>query len=362
MYTAFPSFIFRTPALPVSYLREFLYNEGEYRDILLNESVQEAIYMASLDLYDELGKYNQNQTFTAKDTKRLKNTFTKYLSRMAARCTPFGSFAGCSTGSIGEYTEITLGENVKNVRYDMSFLYLLAHTISNNEHVRWKLRYYTNNSIYALHNKYRYIEINETPSGRTHRIASVDKSVYLDLVLSLAMDGACLDELVNALTNYGIEKDIASDYVLEIVDSRLLLSELELTVIGEDYFQKIVTTIEGFDNENNDIINFKNTLGFLKNLDINNAFLPVAHSQIIDKIEPTGLKYTGKNIFQLDLYKESEAVLGNDIIKEIQSTLSFLSKINPPWDNQDIIEFKNAFMARYEDREVPLSVALDTET
>ena len=106
MYKPFLSFIFRTPALPVSCLRKILYREEEYRDILQNQSVQEAIYMASLDLYHELEKYNQQQTFTAKDAKRIKNTLIKYLTRMAARCTPFGSFAGCSTGRIGDKTEL----------------------------------------------------------------------------------------------------------------------------------------------------------------------------------------------------------------------------------------------------------------
>ena len=132
MYTVFPSFIFRTPALPISCLQKILYNERGYEDVLLDKSVQEAIYMASLDLYNELKKHNENQTFSPKDVKRLKNTFIKYLSRMAARCTPYGSFAGCSTGRIGDKTEITLHESRKNVRYDMSFLYLLSHIISTN--------------------------------------------------------------------------------------------------------------------------------------------------------------------------------------------------------------------------------------
>jgi len=361
MYTVFPSFIFRTPSLPFSCLQKILFDEGEYVDILLNKPVQEAIYMASLDLYHELEKYNQNQTFTSKDVKRLKSTFIKYVSRMAARCTPFGSFAGCSTGSVGDKTEITLYESRKNVRYDMSFLYLLSHIISNNENIRREIKYYTNNSIYKLHNKYRYIEISETPTGRTHRIASVNWTVYLDMILSLATNGAALNELVNLLTDSGIKSDIALSYVLEIVDNRLLLSELELPVIGEDYFQKIVNTIENFESKNEEIIKLKNTLGFLNNLDINNAFLPVSHNQIVDKIESIGLKYGGKNIFQLDLYKESKAVLSFDVIGEIQSTLSFLNRINPPWNNQELIDFKNAFTERYEEREIPLSVALDTE-
>ena len=372
MYTAFPSFIFRTPALPFSCLRQILYDESAYRDILLNQSVQEAIYMASSDLHHELEKYNQGQTFTAKDAKRLKNTFIKYLSRMAARCTPFGSFAGCSTGAIGDKTAITLKTNRKNVRYDMSFLYLLAHIISKNEQVRQKIKYYTNNSIYELHNKLRYIEIRETPAGRTHRIAAVDKSIYLDMTLSLATDGAYLNDMVEALTDCGIAKEMALSYVLEIIDSRLLLSELELTVIGEDYFQKIVNTIASLDNEsvgsnlrirpdNEEIIRLKHALGFLKNLDLNHAALPVSHRQIVDKIEPVGLKYTGKNLFQLDLYKESETVLSRDVIREIQSTLSFLNRLNPFGNNQDINEFKKAFTERYEDREIPLSLALDAE-
>jgi hypothetical protein len=362
MYTVFSSFIFRTPALPFSSLQKILYDEAAYRHILMSKPVQEAIYMASPDLYHELDKHNQNQPFEMKDEQRLKNTLIKYLSRMAARCTPFGSFAGCSTGSIGEKTEITLHENRKNVRYDMSFLYLLSHRISTNEQVRWKIKYYTNNSIYALYTKYRYIEIIETPAGRTHRIASVDKSVYLELILSMATDGAFLHDLVNALTERGIEKDMASAYVLEIVESRLLLSELELTVIGEDYFQKIVNTIEGIDNENEEIVQLKNAIGFLNNVDLTHTVLPIAHRQIVEILEPVGLKNAGKNMFQLDLHKDSESVISRDVIREIQSTLSFLNRIIPSMENQDIIDFKNAFTARYEEREIPLSLALDTET
>lgn len=94
-------------------------------------------------------------------TGKVRIVTTKYYNRASTRCTPFGLFAGCSIGRIGEETLIELEslENCKRcTRLDMQYLCALIQEIERTPEIREILRYYPNDSLYKLGNKYRYIE------------------------------------------------------------------------------------------------------------------------------------------------------------------------------------------------------------
>lgn len=113
------------PFLPIGRLNENFLNRQKLMELFTMPQVKEALYVASPVLYDEMCKAMEDSYgIPQKDIIRQENSFARYVSRMATRCTPFGLFAGCAVGSIGRDTEIEVEEGIiRHARLDMDYLY-----------------------------------------------------------------------------------------------------------------------------------------------------------------------------------------------------------------------------------------------
>lgn len=100
MYKNFDKYILRTPILPVNFFLKLTKDkeiaDEDLKTIFYNPLINEAIYLASPVLYQEIKKWGENKSIDDKD--KIKISFIKYLSRMSSRPTPFGLFSGCSLG------------------------------------------------------------------------------------------------------------------------------------------------------------------------------------------------------------------------------------------------------------------------
>ena len=139
--------------------------------------------MASPELFTALDKWKENPS-SLSDKKRngLEISLLKYIARMSARCTPFGLFAGCTVGKIASETNIILdsSENFSRfTQFDMQFWVALLQEFAKRKEVRPHLKYYPNNSIYALGDFYRYVEYNYVKTKREHSISALRKSELL---------------------------------------------------------------------------------------------------------------------------------------------------------------------------------------
>lgn len=147
IYTTHENFILRTPLYPFGFITN-LVNKPEIADHELNAIcnkplVQEAIYLASPHLFAEMNKWLMGDFGTGKkdlkNLRKLKFGLMRYLLRMSTRCTPFGLFAGFSTGSFGNHTSISLFEqeaNISHTRLDMNYLCALAQDLSKMEAIK----------------------------------------------------------------------------------------------------------------------------------------------------------------------------------------------------------------------------------
>ena len=97
-YSPFNNFVLRSPLLPFETINKI--NNNFLKEIASSGIFQEAIYLASPLLYDELQKWQKGKIAKPKEEKRLRYTLLRYLIRMSSRCTPFGLFAGCTSGEI----------------------------------------------------------------------------------------------------------------------------------------------------------------------------------------------------------------------------------------------------------------------
>ncbi|WP_157676851.1 lantibiotic dehydratase family protein [Chryseobacterium sp. T16E-39] len=342
-------------------------SDNELKEIYSDASFQEAVYLASPDLYNELRKwFSGEKEYSDKDQYRLKNTLLKYFSRISSRCTPFGLFAGVSLGEFNKDISIlSEKENVefkivRNTTLDMHFLVLLSQHFTEVPEIREKLLFFPNTSIYKTRNKLRYIEF-ENLNGRREYVTSVAAlSNELDKVLQFSRQGKAISQIADILVNEDITKEEAEEFINELIENQILISELEPCVSGVDFLSKLISLLKS--KEITEAYTILMTIRKkLERLDENISNNIQLYHEIEDLIKSFKIKYEGKFLFQTDLYYQNKAELPVRWKKEIKTGISFLNKIISANTDTYIDNFKKAFLERFEHEEVPLLFALDTE-
>ena len=366
-YKVFSNFVFRTPAFSIekyqSYISEL--ENGNYGILLSDRYFLESIFIASPVLYNEIIKY-KNGELPFKEKGRFLSSLLRYLTRMSWRCTPFGLFSGCSIGEISDKNEIILPnekEFKRFTRLDMNYLCALIQDISQKEEIRSKLKYYSNTSLYSVGNQLRYVEYTFQNTYRKHNIISVDNSPYLQTVLESAEKGESIDSLAKTLAKDNIIFEEAEEFILELIENQILVSELEPAVTGNDVLDTFIKKLCVINKDFpviKPLIEIKKLLSKINRLQIGETLS--LYDEIIANVKAIGIDFNSKFLFQTDVVKTPiHANISKNIIQEIQEAIVFLNKITPSYVNSNLNNFKTAFYNRYEDKEMPLSIVLDNE-
>jgi thiopeptide-type bacteriocin biosynthesis protein len=334
----------------------------------------ESLYLASPAFYEEFYKHLNNPILDNKDLKKINNSFYKYQRRASNRCTPFGLFAGISVGDWSDESNIILDSNLKKTlsrktRLDMNVLFSIVQELTKQSFIKPHLKYYPNTSVYLIGNSYRYIEYYYIDNRRFHRLNKVDYTSYLRNILSECRNGLNQHDLISLLINDEIDFDEANDFISELIASQLLINELEPTITGDDYFTVLLKNLENIyikhsSVELRDLLELLISIDELIKINDSEVFNSIeSYKYIYQKIKVILPELNETNLFQIDLYKvPNVAKLDISIQVQLQNAISFLNKISPPDLNVNLEKFKNRFRDYYEDNEVSLLLALDTET
>ncbi|PKQ63550.1 hypothetical protein BZG02_09265 [Labilibaculum filiforme] len=370
-YKSFDNFVLRVPLLSLNYIQSIFVNKNtsdkDLKKIFESSKIQEAIFLASPVLHSQLLKWLNNELSKTKDIERLKESLTKYLLRMGSRCTPFGLFAGYGLGKIGDKNKIELDDDQKyyaHLRLDMNYLCALAIDLSKIKEIKEQVKFSPNSSIYKSGDKLRYVEYRYNNSKRNHFVIAVEDSEYLQQVLNASKGGAKIKDLANLLVDDEISFDEAKSFIEELIDSQLLISELEPSVTGTEFLNQIIGILKPLKNIDdiidllqefeNDIVNIRNkAIGMSADI----------YKKIIEKLSNLESKYDIKYLFQTDLViSAKELKLNSDISNDVLKGIELMNKLTPKRANENLLKFKEAFYGRYEEREVPLLQALDVES
>ena len=107
----FDTFVLRTPLFPINYYTNLLkdYSSDKLYEVLENDLIKDAVKIASPELLRELEKLSNNPNQIDPDKKiNLELALLKYIARLSSRATPFGVFAGCTTGFLANETFIQI--------------------------------------------------------------------------------------------------------------------------------------------------------------------------------------------------------------------------------------------------------------
>ena len=193
-------------------------------------------------------------------------------------------------------------------------------------------------------------------------MSAVEASEYVRAVLELAQHGARIDELAQSILSQDISPEEALEFVTEMVDSQILKSELDPSVVGGDVLTVLIEKLDRY----TDVPDLA-TLHLIKDKLNTIDTRPVGttedtYKEIIELIETIGVGYEPKYLFQTDLFKPAQtATISEDVCNDLREVLSFLSATSQPLGHTNLDTFKEAFAKRYEDQTVPLAEALDTE-
>lgn len=350
-YKPFHSFVLRSPLYPLE-AKDF----DAYKN---SDCFREAIFLASPELF------NGNNSSDPKKQEKFDHSLQKYFHRASTRCTPFGLFAGCSVGRIGEQTRIELEkiENYKRcTRLDMQYLCALIQEIERLPELRTKLLYFPNDSLYRQGGKYRYIEYRYKKTQRLHQVVALEIDEALEQILSLAAKGATIQELSSSFVNQDISYEDAVTYVNEVIESQVLKSELDPCVVGEDVLKTLIVKLSRFGQ-----ISILNKLHQIQKLLSEIDAQPIGstlplYTEIMKVIRDIGVGFEEKYLFQTDLYiPVKEAVVSKQTTDRLANLIHFLARISPAKSSATLTEFARAFQKRYEEREIPLAEVLDRE-
>jgi thiopeptide-type bacteriocin biosynthesis protein len=336
--------------------------------------VLEAVFLASPSLYESLAAWRSQPD--GKKGQRAERALVRYVYRMVARATPFGLFSGCSVGRVepapGSPTRIAVGPRAayeRHTRLDMDYLFALCEDLARDPAVRGALTYRPNSSLYTAAGRLRYAEARLEKKVRSHHLVAVDSNDYLDEALRRAEGGAGAREIAEALVAFDPDGEVtideASEFVTELIDSQILVSDLSTAVTGPEAIHDLIEQLGRIPvpiaaTAAERLAQARTTL---EELDAQGPGAPPARYEALAetlKDLPTPVEMS--RLFQLDMVKPADRpVLGGDVLAEIQRGVEVLLRLAVDRPQEGLEKFRKDFNERYEAREVPLLQALDEE-
>ncbi|MBF4472437.1 lantibiotic dehydratase family protein [Flavobacterium sp. HJJ] len=368
-YEAFPEYVLRAPLISYSFYKNITQgkdiSDEVFKSLFKEKFINEAIFLATPILYEELKKWVNDEVTDLKKIEKLKISFLKYFSRMSSRCTPFGLFAGCAMGKFGEYSEISLNDaknNNRHTRLDMNYLVALSQDFVKNNILQEQIKFFPNSSLYKMGKQFRYVEYRYVEGIREHEIIAIENSIYLEKVLKASVNGILKHDIVQLLIDEENSKEAVLDFVEELIENQVLISELEPSVSGPEFLdqiKKVLYKVQGIDFEKKILKDVEYKLSIIDQKVGSDVEKYMEIGENLKKIET---QFDIKYLFQTDVILKPESnVLDKTIINSIKKGLSIFNKLTLVPKNDNLSTFKNAFNERYEESEISLSKALDVE-
>ncbi|WP_313093534.1 lantibiotic dehydratase family protein [Chryseobacterium flavum] len=339
-------------------------DDEELKKICIDPIFQEAVYLASPYVYNEIVRWlDLEKKYSSEKFQKLKDTILKYYSRTSTRCTPFGLFSEVGIGRFNSAQELNYNsslEKLRDTKLDMHFLIGLTQQFLKRPEIRNQILFYPNNSIYKVGRRIRYIEYEHTKEKREYIISSVLLSSELQKVLDFCISGRTIQQIAFLLTDKEVSQNEAEEFIEELIDNQILVSELEPNVSGHDFLHTILSVLHKVKAQK-EIDNLSLIQDGLNNLDKQIGNPIIFYREVEKVIQDFNVEYKPNHLFQTDLFYKDTLGISSIWKKELKKGVCFLNKITSRQKGTHLEEFKKAFNERFETREVPLAYALDTE-
>lgn len=370
-------FIVRTPYYSLDKFHQIPKSKSDLdkfiSDLFKDAVFKEAVFLASPELFYEW-KRSLNEGFDLVKKDKIQASILKYYIRASTRCTPFGLFSG--------YTELnqqsSFNDNEKLQRFsglDLHFLYTLIKKFNADLKVRAYLKFSPNTTIYQVGSFYRYVEYIIKNKKREHSLIELESDEVLELIFNASSKSPLsISELIKMLSNAleGVTEDEIRVYIKTLIDAQILVSDLDIVINNASPLNQIILFFENniiSKTKDKHIVRDYNLLLKLKaklssidsNIEGNST---MCYEEIFKIAEAFNISFDKKFLINTNLHKKVNYEvykLETKEIAEIKKAINTLSLFSFKRTKTNLDDFKIAFYKRYEEREIPLCVALDNE-
>jgi len=327
--------------------------------------IREAIFLASPDLDQAIARWlTEPGDSRAESTER---AVMRYITRMASRPTPFGLFAGSGVGTIGATTRLAVSERAachRHTRLDMDYLALLTEALARDPSLAPVVRYTPNSSLFRSGDRWRLVETRMRDRNRSQHLVAVDDSDAIASTIERARQGATRATLAAALVDDDISVDEADAFVGELIESQILVPDIECPVTGREPLAYLVDLLTRADEGERVTQVLEQVAAALESLDAGGlGAAPAQYRNSAQLLETFPPKVDLARLFQVDLVRPaSGATLDRQLVSEIMDAVDILRRVTHDADRDELTGFRAAFGERYGEREVPLVEAMDDES
>lgn len=367
-YRFFPSLILRSPALPVDILNN---TEDFIAGSAGNKNFMEGLYIANPQMHKLCLELLSGSINDLAKKKRITDTVSNYLNRACTNPTPFGYFAGISVVKWKDNIKapIITSASKPHIRLDMGTLDKLLSFLKAIPFVKTNALCFPNNTIYNAGSQSRYFEISNAGNKQVYEISAFENSDVIDVILRFGLPGKSISEIIDhLLSSFGdlYTQSELTDFVFELLDAQILVSELDINLTGEDPIARISLIMQRiYDGQvNNAPLQIVDELkSIISGINQQPETLQLMTARLHSLLLENGILVEEKSLLQVDLYTN---LISNELNQNIQDQLSgaihvityFKQNIQKP----RLESFKSNFIKRYGDTAVPLLQALDSET
>jgi lantibiotic biosynthesis protein len=293
----------------------------------------------------------------------MEAALVRYVSRMSSRPVPFGLFAACGVGGIAGHTRLDLPDPARwrrHSRLDGDYLDRIVR--ARVEELRARLRFRPNESLYLIGGRRRYVRVRVDGLDRTHHLAEIPNSAHLSRALEAAVEGARPAEVAAAVAAGGIEPDEAARYVDDLIDAQVLLPELAVKLTGPLPVDALLEDLAAIEDDH--------TVGALRAVRAELAAIdgegagvdPGCNTRVVELLDGFPAPAGPARVLQVDAtVPECGATLARSVVDDVVRGLELLRRIAPTPEPTEVDRFREAFIERYDEREVPLLEALDDD-
>src|SRR5437899_1734870 len=308
---------------------------GRLRDLVRRPEVREALFVASPDLDESLEVWMSEPD--GGRGHRIERGRLRYFVRMPGRPTPFGVFAGCSVGELGPATCLVIEarkEYRRHTRLDMDYLCALSESLVRDPQLRKTLVYRPNSSLYRAAGRLHYAEARLLNKTRSHHLVAIEATDYLEASLGRASEGARPQVLAEALvaSEAGVTMEEAWEFVNELIDSQILVPDLEPAVTGPEPIHGLLAHLRRHPPAAVAAERLEQTREALETLDAAGLGAdPGRYRAIARRLEelPAGVELP--RLFQVDMVKPSAgATLGEEPLAEMVRGVEILHRLAGP--------------------------------
>lgn len=333
------------------------------RHILDRPGLREALAVASPDLNAALPQWLRDPS--SPKGRRAEQALVRYFSRLCGRPTPFGLFAGHSVGTVGESTRLHLAERKayrRHCRLDTEYLYALARCLTEEPGLQAGLIFKPNPTLYPVGGKWRFLSARQEPTGRQYHLVASQATEHLGATLERARPGRSLASLAQPLAELGATPEEAMAFVLGLVKHQLLVPDLEPPVTGEEPIHVLVRRLHELAGAGHTAWVLDHVRTRLSHHDATPLGSTLPYDDLADLLGGVGCPLDRARLFQVDLFKPAPgAQVGEDVLGPVRKGIDLLQRLFGHVSPMDLSDYREAFLARFDQQEVPLLRLLDPD-